>query len=333
MCRSRLSLLGDALRSRILVLDGSLGVSILNRNLSESQMCGDEFASHPHSLSGNVDILNLTAPDVVEGIHRSFLEAGADIIETNTFNSQSISQAEYATEYLVERLNAEGARIARKVADHYSWLNPAKPRFVAGSIGPTPYALSMGANEASPVGFDAVRTAIAAQASALIEGGVDFLLVETIFDELNAKATMAGISDARLSTGVDIPVALSMTLSDVSHRLLTGATPEDFLVAMAPYRPIAVGFNCSGGVASLVGSVRHLNEISPFPTILYPNAGLPDRLGRYAESPEAFVSLLRPLLADGQLNIVGGCCGTTPAHIAALAAEVDSYKPRVYSVR
>ncbi|MDE6382984.1 MAG: methionine synthase [Paramuribaculum sp.] len=335
MCQSRLDILREALRSRILVLDGSLGVSFQNLHLSESQMRGGEFASHPRDLSGNFDILNLTAPDIVESIHRSFLEAGADIIETNTFNSQTLSQEEYATSHLVARLNTEGARIARCVADEFTRQNPSKPRFVAGSIGPTAYTLSMSGNvadsEATAVDFAAVRLAMAEQAQALISGGVDFLLIETIFDALNVKATMAGIADARSATGIDIPVALSMTLSDASRRLLTGMTPEAFLASQAYTRPIAVGFNCSGGPASLVDSVRRLNEVSPFPTILYPNAGLPDGLGHYSESPEAFVSALRPLLADGQLNIVGGCCGTTPAHIAALAAEVDRYKPRVPS--
>lgn len=332
MCSSRIEHLKDALRNRILVLDGAIGVSLGNLHLSESRMRGAEFASHPCALSGNFDILNLTAPDIVEDVHRSFLEAGADIIETNTFNSQALSQAEYAAEHLVERLNIEGAQIARRVADEFTRLNPSKPRFVAGSIGPTAYALSMSGNTAadapSPVDFSAMRSAMAAQARALIKGGVDFLLVETIFDGLNAQATVAGISDARSATGIDIPVALSMTLSGVFRAMHTGMAPEAFLASMAYACPLAVGFNCSDGPASLVDSVRRLNEVSPFPTILYPNAGFPDGLGGYSESPEAFVSALRPLLAEGQLNIVGGCCGTTPAHIAELAKQVGHYTSR-----
>lgn len=333
MCESRTDLLLQALRSRILVLDGSLGVSFQDMHLPEAAMRGRELASHPRDLSGNFDILNLTAPAVVEGIHRAYLEAGADIIETNTFNSQALSQARYAAEHLVGRMNTEGARIARRVADEFTRLTPSRPRFVAGAIGPTAYSLSTSGHQASgsirPVSYAAFRSAMAEQALALIEGGVDFLLVETIFDGLSAKATLEGIGLARQASGVDIPVALSMTISDRSHTLPCGITPEEFLAGIAYARPLAVGFNCSCGPTSLVESVRRLNEVSPYPTILYPNAGLPDAWGRYPESPESFVSALLPLLTRGQLNIVGGCCGTTPTHIAALAAEAAKYRPRI----
>lgn len=324
--------LNDALRSRVLVLDGSLGVSFQNLHLSEEQMRGSLFADHPCALTGNFDILNLSAPAVVESVHRSFLEAGADIIETNTFNSQTLSQSEYSTAHLVAHLNEAGARIARRVADEFTTLNPAKPRFVAGSIGPTAYTLSMMANvadsSAHPVDFVAVSDAVALQAEHLIRGGVDVLLVETVFDALNVKAAYEGIRRARFVARRDVPVIFSVTLSDASRRLLTGQKPEAFLASLAYAQPLAVGFNCSGGPESLVDSIRSLSEVSPFYTILYPNAGMPDALGQYSLSPESFAEALKPLLADGCLNIVGGCCGTMPAHISAVARIAAGATPR-----
>lgn len=330
---SRQHFLAQALASRLLVLDGSLGVSFQQLHLSESDMRGTQLASHPCSLSGNFDILNITAPYIVEQIHTSFLEAGADIIETNTFNAQTLSQERYATAHLVERMNTCGARIARRLADKFTASNPSKPRFVAGSIGPTAHTLSMSDNiedaASRRIDFEQMSRAMQQQAEALIRGGVDFLLVETIFDALNVKATLDGIDRARRATGIDIPVALSVTLSDASHRLLTGMTPEAFLAALAHVRPMALGFNCSGAPASLVESVERLNRISPFPTILYPNAGLPDETGRYSESPDTFVDGLLPLIKNRGLNIVGGCCGTTPAHIARLAEVAADAQPRI----
>lgn len=329
----RRQLLYEALGNRVLILDGSLGVSFQRLSLTEEQMRSRELAHHPVPLAGNFDILNITAPHIVGKVHRGFLEAGADIIETNTFNSQALSQSEYHTAHLVSRLNEQGARIARRIADEFTVADPSRPRFVAGSIGPTAYTLSMRADlsdnqSASEVDFDSVSDAMAEQAAALIRGGVDLLLVETIFDALNVKATLAGIRQAQEAEGVEVPVILSVTLSDTSRRLFTGQTPEAFIAALAYCNPLAVGFNCSGGPESLVDSVRRLNEVSPFRTILYPNAGLPDALGNYSATPDSFAAALKPLLDDAQLNIVGGCCGTMPDHIEALARVAAGAPPR-----
>lgn len=317
----------------MLVLDGSTGVQFQRLRLSEAEMRGTLLAKHPVNVSGNFDILNLTQPQLVDAVHRSYLEAGADIIETNTFNSQALSQGEYQCQHLVERLNRCGAQIARRVADKYTADNPDRPRFVAGSIGPSAFTLSVGTDlnrrEWRQVDFDQMRDAYAVQAKALIEGSVDVLLIETIFDALNVKACVAAIQLACQQLGIsDFPFILSLTLSDSSGRLLTGQTPEAFLAALGHTQPLAVGFNCSGGPEKLIPFVRRLNEISPYYTILYPNAGLPDELGNYSESAQSFASTINKLLVEGQLNIVGGCCGTTPQHIKALADFVASAKPR-----
>lgn len=318
---------------RVLLLDGSTGVQFQRLHLSETEMRGSLLAEHQVNISGNFDILNLTQPQLVEAMHRSYLEAGADIIETNTFNSQALSQAEYQCQHLVEQLNRCGAKIARRTADKYTAANPSRQRFVAGSIGPSAYTLSVGTDinrrEWRQVDFDQMRDAYATQAKALIEGGVDLLLIETIFDALNVKACVAAIQLACRQLGIsDFPFILSLTLSDSSGRLLTGQTPEAFLAALSHTQPLAVGFNCSGGPEKLIPFIRRINEISPYYTILYPNAGLPDQLGNYSESPLNFASTINTLLAEGQLNIVGGCCGTTPQHIKALADFAASAQPR-----
>lgn len=328
---NRGALLQSLLNERILVLDGATGVAFQRLNLSETQMRSERFANHPCNLSGNFDILNLTAPNVVAEIHRSYLEAGADIIETNTFNSQKLSQREYQCAHLISEINLRGAQIAREVADSFSTID--KPRFVAGSIGPSGFTLSLSTDINNrthrDVEFDEMRQAYAEQAKALIEGGVDILLVETIFDTLNVKAIIAAISDAKCATNrQDIPVIFSITLSDASGRLLNGMTPEAFLASLAYAQPLAIGFNCSGGPEKLVPFVRRLNEISPFYSILYPNAGLPDQLGHYSTSPQDFCAALAPLAEAGGLNIVGGCCGTTPQHISAVATLTAGRSPR-----
>lgn len=323
----RHSILSDLTKERVLVLDGSMGVMIQRLSLSEDDFRGSRFADHPQALRGNNDILCLSRPEAVADIHRQYLEAGADIIETNTFNSTTLSQREYGTESLVRELNLAGARIARTEADRYS--TPSRPRFVAGSIGPTGFAASLPTDINDPaaraVSFADLSDAFEEQAGALIDGGVDILLIETVFDSLNAKAAIAGVRRALEQRNVDIPLIVSITISDVSGRLLSGHTPEAFLSTVAYARPFAVGFNCSAGPASLAPFIRRLAAISPFATIFYPNAGLPDTLGEYAETPEKFAATLRPLLRDGVINIAGGCCGTTPAHIAALRGTVDLF--------
>lgn len=325
----RYTALRRALHERTLVLDGSLGVMIQRLGLSESQYRGHFFLTHPRPLSGDVDVLCLTAPGHVSQIHRAYLEAGADIIETNTFNSNSLSQAEYGLEAHVERLNREGARIARAEAARMESLNPSRLRFVAGSMGPTAMSASLPCDVDDPsrrgVGFDALSEAAARQAGALIDGGVDAILLETTFDLLNAKAQLHGIRRAMAERGVDVPLFVSVTLSDASGRMLSGHTPEAFLTAIRDFHPDAVGLNCGSGPASAASHLRELASVSPYPLMFYPNAGLPDRLGRYDETPESFTEAIRPLLADGLISIAGGCCGTGPDHIAALAREVAAY--------
>lgn len=313
------------MNKRVLVLDGSMGVMIQRLSLSEDRFRGERFAAHPVPLKGNNDILCLTCPEAVRSIHRQYLESGADIIETNTFNATSLSQKEYGTAHLVREINLAGARLARAEADRFS--TGSRPRFVAGSIGPTGFAASLSSDINDPsarsVSFNDMRDAFAEQAGALIDGGVDMLLIETVFDVLNAKAAVAGARHAMAQRGLEVPLVLSMTVSDSSGRLLSGHTPEAFLSIMEYARPLAVGFNCSAGPGPLSAYVRRLAAVSPFATLFYPNAGLPDSSGAYAETPEKFAATIAPLLRDGVLDIVGGCCGTTPEHISALAKEVE----------
>lgn len=294
------------MRRRILVLDGALGVRI-QRSLA--------------TAGGNVDMLNITRPDVVAAIHRSYLDAGADIIETNTFNSNAISQQEYAMEHLVEELNRRGVAIARAETQHAEELDPSRPRFVAGSMGPTPVAASLTDEVYDPahraVDFDTLAAGARQQSEALLRAGVDLIILETCFDALNIKAQLSGIRQALDALQSDIPLIVSLTLYE--GHLLSGHTPEAVLAIVKEFRPDAVGFNCGSGPDSLARHVRELADKSPFPIIFYPNAGLPDRMGNYSLTPEAFVDTVKPLLDDGLLNIVGGCCGTTPQHIALLS--------------
>ncbi len=322
----RTQLLYKCIDRRVLLLDGSMGVMIQSKGLGENDFRGSLLSEHPQPLKGNNDILCLTSPEVIAGIHREYLEAGADIIETNTFNATRLSQKEYSTDHLVRQINTAGAQIARREADRYS--TPERPRFVAGSIGPTGIASSMSADindpASRPIEFAEMSEAFEEQAGALIDGGVDMLLIETIFDSLNAKAAIDGAKRAMRQRNTEIPLILSMTVSDRSGRLLSGHTAEAFLAIIAHAAPLAVGFNCSAGPTGLAPFVRRLAAISPYRTILYPNAGLPDSLGNYSETPERFVSAIMPLLREGTLNIAGGCCGTTPAHIARLRTAIDS---------
>ena len=321
-----------ALADRILILDGSTGVEFQRLGLSESDVRGRRFITHTRPLAANFDIMCLSRPDLVTRIHDSYLEAGADIIETNTFNSNRLSQSEYGTESLVREMNRAGAAIARREADRHTRQNPSKPRFVAGSMGPTALSASLptDVNDTTlrAVDFETLADAYFTQAAGLIEGGADFLLIETAFDLINAKAAAEGARRAMDELGTDIPLVFSFTVSDASGRILSGQTPEAILAAIAPYAPAALGFNCSAGPENLAATVRDFASRSPFPLIFYPTAGLPDRMGRYTLDAEAFAKAIRPLLEEGCLNIVGGCCGTGPAHIAALSAEASVYTDR-----
>lgn len=324
--------LKQAINERILILDGSTGVLIQRLKLSEADFRGTLLANHKSPLKGNNDILVLTRPEVVCKIHRDYLEAGADIIETNTFNANALSQQEYGTAHLVHKINYEAARLARAEVERIQSVD-GKERFVAGSIGPTGLSASLSSDVNDPssraVTFEDLRKAFAEQAAALIEGGVDILLFETIFDALNAKAAIAGAKDAITNLGHDVPIILSFTLSDASGRLLSGHSIESLLPIVEFAQPLALGFNCSAGPEGLLPHLRRLSAISPYPTIVYPNAGLPDIAGNYSATPELFAQAIKQMIDDGLVNIVGGCCGTTPEHIRHLSALVKyGSKPR-----
>ncbi len=314
-----------AIASRVLTLDGSTGVMFQRMKLDEATVRGRRFLTHTRPLAANFDILCLSRPDLVAGVHRTYLEAGADIIETDTFNSNALSQREYATSHLVRDINRAGAAIARREAEAFS--SPEKPRFVAGAMGPTALSASLPVDVDDPsaraVSFDTLADAYCEQALGLIEGGADLLLIETAFDLLNAKAAAMGARRAMAESHTDIPIVFSFTLSDASGRILSGHTPAAILAAVAPLAPLAVGYNCSAGPEGLAEAVRELASVSPFPVIFYPNAGLPDRMGGYSVTAADFAAAMKPLLAEGIVNIAGGCCGTTPEHIEALAREVE----------
>lgn len=332
--QSRYQAFRHALHNRMLVLDGSIGVLIQRLGLSEQEYRGHRFLAHPKPLAGNADVLCITAEHHVRHIHRIYLEAGADIIETDTFNSNALSQAEYGMASRVRQLNLAGVRLAREEAERMERIDPSKPRFVAGSMGPTAMSASLPCDVNDPscraVDFDTLSDAAYEQASALIDGGADLLLLETVFDALNAKAQLHGIRRATSERAADIPLIVSATISDASGRMLSGHTVDAFLTTIRSFAPDAVGLNCGSGTASLTGHLRTLAAAAgEIATIFYPNAGLPDRLGRYSETPEDFAAAIRPLACEGLLNIAGGCCGTDAGHISALAAEISKSAPRI----
>ena len=323
--------LHDILKERILVLDGAMGTMVQRCGLSEEDFRGDRFAEHPVMLKGNNDILVLTRPDVIRGIHSKYLAAGADIIETSTFNANRISQAEYGCENICREINLRAAELARAVADEYS--TPDKPRFVAGSVGPTSRTCSMSPDVENPayrnVTFDELADAYKEQMIALIEGGVDVLLCETIFDTLNAKAALYASDEAMAATGREVPVMLSFTIADAQGRILSGQTIEAFLASVAGRKLLSVGLNCSFGAREMKPFLKRLSDIAPFYVSVYPNAGLPNALGEYDQTPEEMAEIVREYISDGLVNIVGGCCGTTDEYIALFPELVDGVTPRV----
>ena len=314
-----------AIRNRVLVLDGAMGTMIQRAGLAEEDFRGDEFRDHPVKLEGDNDILVLTRPDVIADIHRRYLEAGADIIETCTFNAQAVSQAEYRTADRIVRMNLAAARIARAEADRMSRLTPDRPRFVAGSIGPTGKTASMSPDVNDPafraVDFDTLCDAYAEQIGALVDGGVDLLLIETVFDTLNAKAALEAARLTFESKGRRLPIAVSFTIADAAGRTLSGQTPEALLASLAHAAPFAVGLNCSFGAEQMTPYLRRMAESAPCYVSAYPNAGIPDALGRYDQTPEIMARNIGRFIDEGMVNIVGGCCGSTPDHIRAIAAE------------
>ena len=320
------------LAERILLLDGGMGTMLQERGLGEADYRGERFADHPKDLKGDHDLLVLTRPDVIEDVHQAYLEAGADLVETSTFTATRISQADYGLESLCFEMNAAAARIARKAADDWTRRTPSKPRFVAGSLGPLNRALSLSPDVNDPgfraVSFDEVREAYAEQARGLVEGGCDCLLLETIFDTLNAKAAIVAIEEVFEAQGFRLPVLLSVTIVDKSGRTLSGQTLDAFWISVAHAKPLSVGINCSLGAREMAPYVEELARIAPVFTTCYPNAGLPNAFGQYDETPEVTAGLLREFAENGWVNLVGGCCGTTPAHVRAIAEAVEGLVPR-----
>ena len=326
----------EELKNRVLVLDGAMGTMIQKYKLSEKDFRNEELAALKNELFGNNDLLSVTRPDIIAGIHTEFLEAGADIIETNTFNANRISQADYHTEQWVYAMNLASAKLARGVADAFSQKTPEKPRFVAGAIGPTNKTLSLSPDVNDPgyraSDFDSVKEAYREQIEGLLDGGVDLLLVETIFDTLNAKAALFGIEEVLEKRGIRLPVMVSGTITDASGRTLSGQTLAAFVASVSHANPLAIGLNCSLGAAELKPYVKELGRIAPFYISTYPNAGLPNQLGEYDETPEKMAAQIKEFIDEGLVNIVGGCCGTTPAHIAEYARLVQHGVPHRRSV-
>lgn len=325
-----------ALSERILVLDGAMGTMLQRYKFSEEDYRGERFKNWEYPLKGNNDLLSLTQPQAIEEVHRKYLEAGADIIETNTFSGTTIAMADYHMEDLVYELNFESAKIARKVCDEFSTANPEKPRFVAGSIGPTNKTASLSPEVNDPgfraITFEELRVAYRQQAEALLDGGADILLVETIFDTLNAKAALFAIDEIQEERKIEIPIMVSGTITDASGRTLSGQTAEAFLISVSHLNLLSVGFNCALGAEQLTPYLETLANNSDYYISAYPNAGLPNAFGQYDESPEFMASQIREYAEKGLVNIIGGCCGTTPPHIKAIAELVKSYEPRRINV-
>jgi 5-methyltetrahydrofolate--homocysteine methyltransferase len=329
-----LALLDRLLAERVLVLDGAMGTMVQRHQLTEADFRGGRFADHPRDLKGDNDVLVLTRPDVIRGIHEQYLEAGADIIETNTFNGTAVAQADYGLEGLAYEINVEAAKVARQAADAWTARTPQKPRFVAGAIGPTNRTASISPDVDDPgarnVTFDQLVATYAEAIEGLGEGGVDIFLLETVFDTLNAKAALFALESWFDRIGRRFPVIVSGTITDASGRTLSGQTTEAFWNSVRHVRPLAVGLNCALGAALMRPYIEEMARVADTFVSCYPNAGLPNPMAEtgYDETPAQTASLLGDFARSGFVNIVGGCCGTTPAHIRAIAAAVDGVPPR-----
>ena len=323
----------EVLKERILVLDGAMGTMIQRYKLEEEDFRGEILKNHESPLKGNNDLLSLTKPEIILDIHKAYFEAGADIAETNTFNANSISQADYSCQSLVYEMNVESARLAREAADYYNALEPDKPRFVAGSLGPTNRTASLSPDVNNPgyraVTFDDLKEAYKEQARGLIEGGSDLLLVETVFDTLNAKAALFGIQEVFDEINRELPIMVSGTITDASGRTLSGQTTQAFLISISHINLLSVGLNCALGADQLRPYLQVLDKESPFFVSAHPNAGLPNEFGEYDETPELMGEQIEDYLKEGLVNIVGGCCGTNPEHIKVIADLASKYKPRL----
>ena len=317
------------LRERILILDGAMGTMIQRHDLTEFDFREGYFENHHKSLKGNNDLLSLTRPEIIKEIHRQYFLAGADIIETNTFSGTTIAQADYELESAVYEINFQSAKIAKEVANEFT----DKPRFVAGSIGPTNRTASISPDVNDPgfrgVSFDQLVLAYSEQINALMDGGVDILLVETVFDTLNAKAALYAIDEVFEQRSEKLPIMVSGTITDQSGRTLTGQTTEAFLISLSHMPLLSIGLNCALGASLMRPYLQILNSKAPFAVSAHPNAGLPNEFGAYDETPEMMAAQIETFLDEGLVNIIGGCCGTTPEHIAAIASLAKNYKPRI----
>jgi 5-methyltetrahydrofolate--homocysteine methyltransferase len=325
--------LPELLKQRIVIIDGAMGTMIQRYKLQEADYRGERFKDHPKDIKGNNEMLQLVKPEVLREIHAQYMAAGADIIETNTFGATSVAQDDYGLGYLAREMNVAAARLAREVADEYE--TPDKPRFVAGALGPTPRTASISPDVNDPgarnTSFDELKTAYREQAEGLVEGGADLFLVETIFDTLNAKAAIFALDELMDDTGIRLPVIVSGTVTDASGRILSGQTVTAFWHSVRHARPVAIGLNCALGAALMRPYIEELSKVASDTYVsCYPNAGLPNPMSDtgFDETPEVTGALLEEFAKAGFINIAGGCCGTTPDHIAAIARRVSAYRPR-----
>jgi 5-methyltetrahydrofolate--homocysteine methyltransferase len=322
----------DILKEKILVLDGAMGTMLQEYKFEEADFRGDRFKDHPLSVKGNNDLLSLTQPEAIKTIHKKYLAAGADIIETNTFSSTQIAMADYEMESIIYDLNFQSAKIAREAADEFTAIDPAKPRFVAGSVGPTNRTASISPDVNDPgfraVTFDDLRVSYKEQIEALVDGGIDLILIETVFDTLNAKAALFAVEEVKTERGIDLPIMLSGTITDASGRTLSGQTAEAFLISVSHIPLLSIGLNCALGAKQLIPYLEVLSTKSEFAVSAHPNAGLPNAFGEYEELPEDMATQIQEYLDRDLINIIGGCCGTSPDHIEAIAKLVNGAKPR-----
>ena len=323
----------EELKKRILVLDGAMGTMIQQYKFTEEDYRGEQFKDWHVPVKGNNDMLSITQPAAIKEIHAKYFEAGADIAETNTFSSTTIAMADYEMEDAVYQLNYESAKIAKEVADEFTAKEPHKPRFVAGSIGPTNRTLSMSPDVNDPgfraVTFDELRIAYKQQTEALLDGGADILLVETVFDTLNAKAALFAIEEVKGERNIEVPVMLSGTITDASGRTLSGQTAEAFLISVSHIPLLSVGLNCALGADALVPHLEAISSNTKYGVSAHPNAGLPNAFGEYDETPSQMADQIQNYLDKSLVNIIGGCCGTTPAHIQAIAEIAAKSEPRI----
>lgn len=322
----------EILSERILILDGAMGTMIQRHKLEEADFRGDVLKDHPWPLKGNNDLLSLTRPDIIKDIHRAYFSAGADMVETNTFGSTRVAQADYHLEHLVYDINFAAARLAKEVAQEFTKREPQKPRFVAGSVGPTTKLASMSPDVNNPgyrsITFDELKEAFREQVTGLLDGGVDTLLLETITDTLNAKAALFAIQELFDERGKQVPIMISGTITDASGRILSGQTAEAFMISVSHVPLLSIGLNCAMGASALRPYLKVLDEKAPWFVSAYPNAGLPNEFGQYDQGPDEMASQIEEYMKEALVNIVGGCCGSTPDHIRKIAEIARNYTPR-----